>query len=104
MLEGVFIDQTIERLFQLAGHFRRSSRAWTIDQAWDSLAGKTMDPLAESGIGKERVSETVCRRCPCTTLRTAWARRKTWASLVCLRKVSKVGSASSGKWSVRVRI
>ena len=52
MLEGVFIDQTIEVLFQCAGHCRRSSRAWTIDQALDPLAGKTMDPLAESGIGK----------------------------------------------------
>src|SRR5262249_31906472 len=29
---------------------------------------------------------------------------KTRASLVCLRKVSKVGSACSGKWSLRVRI
>src|SRR5262249_31185635 len=45
-----------------------------------------------------------CRRWPFTTLRTAWARRKTRASLVCLRKVSKVGSACSGKWSLRVRI
>jgi len=52
MLEGVFIDQTIEVLFELAGHFRRASRAWTIDQALDPLAGKTLDPLAERGIGK----------------------------------------------------
>ena len=52
MLEGVFIDQTIEVLFQCAGHFRRSSRAGAIDQAFDSLAGKTMAPLAERGIGQ----------------------------------------------------
>ena len=52
VLEGVFIDQTIEVLFQFAGHFRRSSRAWPIDQALNPLASKTMDPLAESGIGK----------------------------------------------------
>src|SRR5262245_2282029 len=37
------------------------------------------------------------------TSRTACARRKTWASWVCLRKVSQVGRASSGKWSLRVR-
>jgi hypothetical protein len=53
MLEGVLIDEAIEVLFQLACHFRRSSRAWAIDQALDSLAGKTMDPRAERGIGKE---------------------------------------------------
>ena len=53
MLEGVLIDEAIEVLFQLACHLRRSSRAWAIDQALDSLAGKTMDPLAERGIGKE---------------------------------------------------
>ena len=52
MLEGVLIDEAIEVLFQLACHFRRSSRARAIDQALDSLAGKTMDPLAESAIGK----------------------------------------------------
>ena len=52
MLEGGLIDEAIEVLFQLACHFRRSSRAWAIDEALDSLAGKTMDPLAESGIGK----------------------------------------------------
>ena len=52
MLEGGFIDQTIEVLCELAGHFRRASRAWTIDQALDPLAGKTLAPLAERGIGK----------------------------------------------------
>jgi hypothetical protein len=52
MLEGVFIDQTIEVLFQCAGHFRRSSRAWTIDQALDPLVGKPMDPLAARRVGK----------------------------------------------------
>src|SRR5262249_38373203 len=52
MLYGGFIDEAIEVLFQGAGHLRRSSRAWTIDQALDPLAGKTMDPLSERGIGK----------------------------------------------------
>ena len=52
MLEGVLIDKAMEVLFQLACHFRRSSRAWAIDQALDPVAGKTMDPRAESGIGK----------------------------------------------------
>jgi hypothetical protein len=52
MLQGVLIDEAIEVLFQLARDFRRSSRARAIDQALDPLAGKTIDPLAESGIGK----------------------------------------------------
>jgi hypothetical protein len=52
MLEGVFIDEAMQMLFQLARDFRRSSRAWTIDQAVDPLAGKTMDPFAQGGIGK----------------------------------------------------
>src|SRR5919197_2266744 len=38
MLEGVFIDQTMEVLFQFAGHFRRSSRARAVDEALDTLA------------------------------------------------------------------
>ena len=46
------IDKTIEVLFQLARDFRWSPRARAIDQASDPLTGKTMDPLAESGIGK----------------------------------------------------
>src|SRR5712671_3873800 len=50
------------------------------------------------------VSETVCRRWPLTTARTAWARRKRRAFLVCCKNVSKVGKASSGKCSLRVRI
>ena len=52
VLQGVLIDEAIEVLFELACHFRRSSRAWAIDQALDSLVGKTMDPLAQGGIGK----------------------------------------------------
>src|SRR5437870_4363663 len=43
-------------------------------------------------------------RWPLTTSRTAWARRKTRASLVCFKNVSKVGRASSGKCSLRFRI
>src|SRR5207244_10562766 len=38
------------------------------------------------------------------TARTAWARRKMRASLVCCKNVSKVGRASWGKCSLRVRI
>src|SRR5262249_40510719 len=50
------------------------------------------------------VSETVCRRVPLTTSRTAWARRKTRASFVCFNTVSKAERASLGKWSWRVRM
>jgi hypothetical protein len=52
MRQGVLIDEAIEVLFQLARDLRRSPRARPIDQALDPLAGKTMDPLAESGRGK----------------------------------------------------
>jgi len=51
-----------------------------------------------------RVSETVCRRVPLTTSRTAWARRKTRTSFVCFNTVSKVERASAGKWSWMVRM
>ena len=52
MRQGVLIDEAIEVRCQLARDLRRSSRARAIDQALDPLAGKTMDPLTESGIGK----------------------------------------------------
>jgi hypothetical protein len=39
-------------LFPLACHFRRSSRAWRIDQAVAPLAGTPMAPLGERGRGK----------------------------------------------------
>jgi hypothetical protein len=51
MREGGCIDPTLEVLFSLAGHCRRSSRAWTLDHALAPLAGKTMAPRAERGIG-----------------------------------------------------
>ena len=76
MLQGVLIDEAIEVLFQRARDFRRSPRVRAIDQALDPLAGKTMDPLAESGRGDGR-QRRVADSGPCTTLRTAWARRKT---------------------------
>ena len=52
MRQGVLIDEAMEWLFQRARDCRRSPRARAIDQALDPLAGKTMDPLAESGIGQ----------------------------------------------------
>ena len=58
MLQGILIDEAIEVLFQRTRHFRWSPRAWAIDQALDPLAGKTIHPLAERGIGKgERVRD-----------------------------------------------
>jgi hypothetical protein len=55
MREGVFLDEAMQMLCQLARDFRRSSRAWTIDQAGDPVAGKTMDPCAQGGIGQGEV-------------------------------------------------
>jgi hypothetical protein len=58
MLQGVLIDEAIEVLFPRARDFRRSPRAWAIDQALDPLAGKTIDPLAQGSIRKlERVRD-----------------------------------------------
>ena len=60
VLQGVLIDEAIEVLFQLAGDFRRATRARAIDETRRALTGKAIDPLAEGGIGKLRsVSETV---------------------------------------------
>jgi hypothetical protein len=58
VLQGIVIDQAIEVLFQRAGDFGRSPRARTIPQTLRALAGKTMDPLAQGGIGKrERIGD-----------------------------------------------
>jgi hypothetical protein len=58
MLEGVLIDEAIERLFQLAGELRRSPRARAIDSPLRALAGKAIDPLAQGGIRQlERVRD-----------------------------------------------
>ncbi len=104
MLQGVLVDEAIEVLFQRAGDFGRSTGAGAIHQALRALVGKAMDPFAQGGIGKvQRVGDGL-EAWPLTTSRTAWARRKTRASLVCFKKVSKVGRASSGKCSLRVRM
>ena len=52
MLQRVLIDEAIEVLFQVAGHFGRSTGAGTIEQALGALVGKAIDPFAEGGIGK----------------------------------------------------
>src|SRR5947209_12815311 len=71
---------------------------------WVPSCAKRCTHLRKAEYVNWSVSETVCRRCPLTTSRTAWARRKTRASFVCFKKVSKVGRASSGKCSLRVRM
>src|SRR5215813_8616243 len=52
MLEGVLVDESIEVLFQRAGHFGWATRAGAIRQALDPLVGEAMDPLAQCRIGK----------------------------------------------------
>ena len=54
MLKRVLIDEALEVLFQRARDFRRSPRAWAVDEAWWALVGKAMDPLAQRGIGKRQ--------------------------------------------------
>jgi hypothetical protein len=52
VLEGVLVDEPIEVVRQLAGHFGWATGAGAIHQAFHSLVGKAMDPLAQRGIGK----------------------------------------------------
>src|SRR5262249_29072174 len=52
VLEGVLVDEPIEVVRQLAGHFGWATGAGAIHQALHSLVGKAMDPLAQRGIGK----------------------------------------------------
>jgi hypothetical protein len=52
MLQGVLINEAVEVLFQRAGDCGRSPRAWAIDSTLGAVVGKTIDPLAEGGIGK----------------------------------------------------
>jgi len=52
VLEGILVDEPIEVVRQLAGHFGWATGAGAIPQALNSLVGKAMDPLAQRGIGK----------------------------------------------------
>jgi hypothetical protein len=52
MLEGVLVDEPIEVVCQLAGHFGWATGAGTVPQALDPLVGEAMDPLAQRGISK----------------------------------------------------
>ena len=60
VLEGVLVDEPIEVVCQLAGHFGRATGAGAIYQALDPLVGEAMAPLAQRGIGKvQRVGHRV---------------------------------------------
>ena len=52
MLQRVLIDEAMEVLCQLAGDFGRSPRARAINSTLRAVAGKAIDPLAESRIRK----------------------------------------------------
>jgi hypothetical protein len=52
MLEGVLVDEPIEVVCHLAGHFGWATGAGTVPQALAPLVGEAMDPLAQRGIGK----------------------------------------------------
>ncbi len=71
VLEGVLVDEPIEVVCQRAGHGGWATGAGAIHQALHPLVGKAMDPLAQRSIGKCSESETVWRRWPLTTSRTA---------------------------------
>jgi hypothetical protein len=52
MLERVLVHQTVEMLFQVAGHFTRATGAWAIEQTLYPLLGKALHPLSQGRIGK----------------------------------------------------
>jgi hypothetical protein len=59
-VEGVLVDESIEVLFQRAGHFGWASGAGATHQALDPLVGEALAPLAQCRIGKvQRVGHRV---------------------------------------------
>ena len=52
MLEGVVIDEVLERAFQGARDFGPAPGARALHQPLRAVAGKAVDPLAEGRIGK----------------------------------------------------
>ena len=93
MLEGVLVDSAVELGFDFAGHFGRSAAAGAVEEAAGAFMSKALHPFCRAELVKWKVSETALTVYPVTTSRTAWARRKTRASLECLIKESEVGRA-----------
>jgi len=52
VLEGGLVDEPVEVVGQLAGHFGRATRAGAIHQALHPLVGEAVDPLAQRRRGK----------------------------------------------------
>jgi hypothetical protein len=52
MVERVLIHQTVELLFQCAGHLARTTGARAIQQALGPLMGKALHPLSQGRIGE----------------------------------------------------
>jgi hypothetical protein len=50
VLQGVLINEAIEMVFQLAGDFGRSTRAWAIHQTLGALVGKALHPFPQGRI------------------------------------------------------
>jgi len=46
------VDEALEMLCSLAGHFGWSTGAWPIPQALRALPGEALDPCAEGRIGQ----------------------------------------------------
>jgi hypothetical protein len=101
--EGGVVNETMTVHGEYLGHWQRSTGAGTRVESMGGVVGTTIAPRAERE-GTCSVSETVGRRWPLTTARTARARRKTRASCGCCKQVSHVGKMSSGTCRVRSRI
>ena len=105
MLEWVLIDETVEGLCECARDFAWSPGTQADPPGLPRLGGQSAAPICGGPHWqKGQVAATAWIWCPATTARTAWARRKTRASLVCLSTVSQVVSASTRKWLLRGRI
>ena len=104
MVEGVLIDEAIEVLCQCTGDFGRATGARAIHQALGPLVGKAMDPFAQGRIGKVQRVRDRLEALPFDDVAHGLGTTEDAGLLGLLEKVSKVGRASSGKWSLRVRI
>jgi hypothetical protein len=96
--QGVLLNQPLEVLFQLAGHCGRSTRALAVHQAVHPLVGKAVDPCAEGGRGKVQRVGNRLETLPFDDVADSLGTAEDPGFFGLVRKVSRVGRASSGKY------
>jgi hypothetical protein len=94
VLQGVLINETLEVLCEFTGDFGWSTGARAIQQALRPPRGKALDPFSAGGIGQvEGCGDSVDVLARNHLTDRLSAAKDAGPSLVCLRTVSKVGSA-----------